>query len=104
MKHHDGLIQPEDLKAVRRKMKEEGWGDFALNIFEYEPLLGECLAGRWANIRLLLSGLGLAQDDIRPVLRQVLMMAVESLGLQQRAKHKLLADLLPDLGDGGGHA
>ena len=105
MDNHDGMIKRDDVKAVRRQIHEKGWGDFALEIFEHEPLLGQVVSSRWANIRMMLTGLGMAEDDIQPIMRQVTTLAIEIVGLQERAKNKLMVDLLPDMNnDGGDHA
>jgi hypothetical protein len=96
MENSDAMIRREDVKAVRRQIGDDGWGDAALAIFEREPLLGQCIAQRWACIRVMMMTNGLSESQAKPILRQIVMLIVESLGLQQRAKEKLIADFLPD--------
>jgi hypothetical protein len=103
MSNHDGMIRREDIKAIRRRIGDDGWGDTALSIFEREPVLGMCIADHWTRIRLLLIATGVSDEQARPALRQIIRMVVESIELQKRSQDKLLADFLPDL-EGGGHA
>lgn len=71
MNNHDGMIGRDDFKAVRRQITAMGWGDMALDLFGHEPLLGQIVSSRWATVRLLLKGHGMAEDDIQPIMRQV---------------------------------
>lgn len=104
MEHHDGIIKREDIKAVRRAIGEGGWGDAALAIFEREPVLGKCVANHWARIRLLMMNAGISDEQARPALRQIIKMIVETIELGKRSQAKLIADFLPDTGEGESHA
>jgi hypothetical protein len=110
MNNHDGMITWQDLKSLRREMGELGCGDAALAMFEREPLLGQAIAGRWATIRVMLRAAGVSEDTAKPILRQIIRLIVEAIGLQDRAKEKLLADFMPGADDedenkhGGDHA
>jgi hypothetical protein len=102
MDNHDGLIKRDDVKAFRREVGEAGWGDEALSIFEREPLLGKCIAHRWSQIHLRMMALGLTDKQVQPILREIVQLVVEPLGLQERAKRKLMADFLPNIDNEGG--
>jgi hypothetical protein len=101
MNNHDGMITWHDLKTLRREMGELGWGDAALAMFEREPLLGQAIACRWAKIRMMLMAGGVSDEVAKPVLRQIIRLIVESVGLQDRAKAKLLEDFMPGTDEEG---
>lgn len=99
METHDGMITWGDIKAVRRRIGEAGWGDAALEIFDREPVLGKCVAHHWTRIASLLENAGVTPEQSRPALRQLVKMVVEALELKSRGQSKLLAGVLPGFDD-----